>query len=160
MSWRPGDAGYRRGGARGRTANTNDGHSFAPIWSPAGDQIAFLHVNGLTEARARHASADFLAFLRRVERVYPDGELHVILDNVSTHKTPAVRAWLERHPRISFHFTPTSASWMNQVETWFSVLTRQVNLFDDRAAGYFGSPTGALGPITAPGEGPTPRAPG
>ena len=77
------------------------------------------------ETRARHTGADFLAFLRRLARAYPDGELHVILDNVSTHKTPAVRAWLERHPRIAFHFTPTSASWMNQVETWFSVLTRQ-----------------------------------
>jgi transposase len=77
------------------------------------------------EARARHTGADFLAFLRRVDRVYPAGELHVVLDNVSTHKTPAVRAWLARHPRITFHFTPTSASWMNQVETWFSVLTRQ-----------------------------------
>jgi transposase len=77
------------------------------------------------QARARHTGEDFLAFLRRLERTYPDQDLHVILDNVSTHKTPDVRAWLERHPRISFHFTPTSASWLNQVETWFSVLTRQ-----------------------------------
>jgi len=77
------------------------------------------------EARSRHTGADFLAFLRRLARVYADQELHVVLDNVSTHKTPAVRAWLERHPRITFHFTPTSASWMNQVETWFGVLTRQ-----------------------------------
>jgi transposase len=77
------------------------------------------------EARARHTGADFLAFLRRVERTYPAEELHVVLDNVSTHKTPAVRAWLARHPRITFHFTPTSASWLNQVETWFSVLSRQ-----------------------------------
>lgn len=77
------------------------------------------------EARSRHTGADFLAFLRRLDRTYPDQELHVILDNVSTHKTPAVRAWLERHPRITFHFTPTSASWLNQVETWFSVLSRQ-----------------------------------
>jgi transposase len=78
-----------------------------------------------TQARARHTGDDFLAFLRRVERTYPIGELHVVLDNVSTHKTPAVRAWLEAHPRIAFHFTPTSASWMNQVETWFGILTRQ-----------------------------------
>ena len=49
----------------------------------------------------------------------------LLADNVSPHKTPAVRAWLERLPRITFHFTPTSASWMNQVETWFSVLSRQ-----------------------------------
>jgi len=77
------------------------------------------------EARARHTGADFLSFLRRIDRVYPEQELHVILDNVSTHKTPAVRTWLARHPRIRFHFTPTSASWLNQVETWFSILTRQ-----------------------------------
>ncbi len=77
------------------------------------------------EARARHTGDDFLAFLRRIDRVYPDHDLHVVLDNVSSHKTPAVRAWLDRHPRITFHFTPTSASWLNQVETWFSVLTRQ-----------------------------------
>jgi len=79
------------------------------------------------EARARHTGADFLAFLRQLARTYPGQDLHVVLDNVSTHKTPAVRAWLERHPRIAFHFTPTSASWMNQVETWFSVLSRQAS---------------------------------
>ncbi len=78
-----------------------------------------------TQTRARHTAADFLAFLRQVERAYPDGELHVVLDNVSSHKTPAVREWLEDHPRISFHFTPTSASWMNQIETWFGILSRQ-----------------------------------
>jgi transposase len=77
------------------------------------------------EARPRHTGDDFLAFLRRLDHVYPEQELHVILDNVSTHKTPAVNAWLARHPRITFHFTPTSASWLSQVETWFSVLTRQ-----------------------------------
>ncbi len=77
------------------------------------------------EARSRHTGADFLAFMRRVERAYPVGELHVVLDNVSTHSTPEVRAWLGRHPRITFHFTPTSASWMNQIETWFGILTRQ-----------------------------------
>jgi len=78
-----------------------------------------------TATRERHTGADFLAFLRRVERAYPGTELHVVLDNVSTHKTPDVQAWLARHPRITFHFTPTSASWMNQVETWFGILTRQ-----------------------------------
>lgn len=77
------------------------------------------------ETRARHTGADFLAFLRRLAREYPRGEVHVILDNVSTHKTPDVVAWLERQRRFTFHFTPTSASWMNQVETWFSILTRQ-----------------------------------
>ena len=51
--------------------------------------------------------------------------MHVVLDNVSTHTTPDVQAWLARHRRFTFHFTPTSASWMNQVETWFGILTRQ-----------------------------------
>jgi transposase len=77
------------------------------------------------ETRERHTGADFLAFLRRVERAYRGIELHVVLDNVSTHSTPEVRAWLASHPRVTFHFTPTSASWMNQVETWFGILTRQ-----------------------------------
>ncbi len=58
-------------------------------------------------------------------RRYPTGELEVVLDNSSTHKTPAVERWLRRQRRVRFHFTPTSASWMNQVETWFSILQRQ-----------------------------------
>jgi transposase len=78
-----------------------------------------------TDHRARHTGADFLAFMKRVARAYPEGALHVVLDNVSTHTTPQVKGWLARHPRITFHFTPTSASWMNQVETWFGILTRQ-----------------------------------
>jgi transposase len=78
-----------------------------------------------TDHRVRHTGADFLAFMKRVVRAYPEGELHVVLDNVSTHKTPDVREWLAKHPRITFHFTPTSASWMNQIETWFGILTSQ-----------------------------------
>jgi transposase len=78
-----------------------------------------------TQTRARHTGADFLAFLREIERAYPQGELAVVLDNVSSHKTPAIREWLDGHPRVSFHFTPTSASWMNQIETWFGILSRQ-----------------------------------
>ena len=77
------------------------------------------------QTRERHTGDDFLAFLRLLARTYRTGEVHVVLDNVSTHKTPVVRAWLEERPRITFHFTPTSASWMNQVETWFGILTRQ-----------------------------------
>ena len=78
-----------------------------------------------TQTRNRHTAADFLAFLAEVERAYPQGELAVVLDNVSSHKTPAVHEWLEAHRRVSFHFTPTSASWMNQIETWFGILSRQ-----------------------------------
>lgn len=73
----------------------------------------------------RHTSVEFLAFLRVVARRYPRGDLHVILDNSSTHSTPAVQAWLAAHPRVTFHFTPTGASWLNLVEVWFSILTRK-----------------------------------
>lgn len=78
----------------------------------------------LGECRPQHTAADFLAFLKKVARCYR-GELHVILDNSSTHKTPAVAAWLAAHPRVQFHFTPTGASWLNMIEAWFSVLTRK-----------------------------------
>jgi transposase len=75
--------------------------------------------------RARHTGADFLQFLNLLARQYRRRDLHVVLDNSSTHKTPAVRAWLEAHPRVHFHFTPTGASWLNMVEAWFSILTRK-----------------------------------
>lgn len=73
----------------------------------------------------RHTGADFLRFLKRLARTYPRQRLHVILDNSSTHSTPAVKVWLAAHPRITFHFTPTGASWLNLVEAWFGILTRQ-----------------------------------
>lgn len=79
----------------------------------------------LGECRARHTGADFLAFLKRVTRAYRGRALHVILDNSSTHSTPAVQAWLAAHPQMHFHFTPTGASWLNMVEAWFSILTRK-----------------------------------
>lgn len=77
------------------------------------------------ECRPRHRHQEFLAFLRRVVREFPEGELAIVLDNSSTHSTPEVKRWLARHKRVSFHFTPTGASWMNLVECWFSILTRK-----------------------------------
>jgi transposase/transposase-like protein len=78
----------------------------------------------ITDIRATHTSADFIAFLNKVNRNVPDDlDVHVILDNLSTHKTPAVHRWLLRHRRFHFHFTPTYGSWMNLVERWFSALT-------------------------------------
>jgi len=77
------------------------------------------------ECSKRHTGADFLRFLNVLSRRYRKRSLHVILDNSSTHKTPEVKAWLEAHPRVHFHFTPTGASWLNMVEAWFSILTRQ-----------------------------------
>src|ERR671919_487579 len=74
----------------------------------------------------RHRHQEFIRFLNAVERAVPAGKLiHVILDNYAPHKHPKVRAWLARHPRWTFHFTPTSGSWLNAVETFFSTLTRR-----------------------------------
>ena len=73
----------------------------------------------------RHTHKEFLGFLNTLVRAFPRKPLHVVLDNSSTHSTPQVNRWLERHPRVHFHFTPTSASWLNMVEIWFSILTTQ-----------------------------------
>ena len=74
----------------------------------------------------RHRHQEFIRFLNRVEAVVPrDRLVHAILDNYATHKHPKVLAWLERHPRWVFHFTPTSCSWLNAVETFFATLTRR-----------------------------------
>jgi transposase len=81
------------------------------------------HVVGVCQPR--HTATEFLAFLKLVHRRYRGHALHVILDNSSTHSTPAVRTWLEAHPTVQFHFTPTGASWLNLVEVWFSILTRK-----------------------------------
>lgn len=74
---------------------------------------------------SRHTAVEFLEFLRLLHRRYPRGDLHVILDNSSTHSAPAIRDWVAAHPRVQFHFTPTGASWLNLVEVWFSILTRK-----------------------------------
>lgn len=79
----------------------------------------------LGECSERHTGADFLRFLKAVNRRYRGRELHVILDNSSTHSTPEVQKWLQDHPKVSFHFTPTGASWLNMVEAWFGILTRK-----------------------------------
>jgi len=73
---------------------------------------------------ARHRAIEFKRFLAQLERQVPPGlEVHLVLDNASTHKTPAIRRWLLAHPRFVLHFTPTSASWLNLVERWFAELT-------------------------------------
>ncbi len=74
----------------------------------------------------KHRSKEFVEFLKLIEESVPQTlEVHVVLDNYATHKTPAVKRWLLRHPRFHFHFTPTSASWLNLVESWFSLLSRR-----------------------------------
>jgi transposase len=73
----------------------------------------------------RHTNAEFLRFLKQVARAHPRVELHVICDNYSTHTHENIRGWLAKNPRITLHFTPTSCSWLNMVEIFFGIITRQ-----------------------------------
>jgi transposase len=68
---------------------------------------------------------EFLAFLKQVTRAHPEGDLHLVMDNYSTHKQKDVKAWLDANPRIKVHFTPTYASWLNQVKIFFGIVQRQ-----------------------------------
>jgi len=78
------------------------------------------------ELHRRHRSTEFRKFLDRIDAEVPtDLEVHLILDNYGTHKTPLIHRWLLRHPRFRLHFTPTYSSWINQVERWFAELTEQ-----------------------------------
>ena len=80
----------------------------------------------IAETHRRHRSIEFRTFLDRIDAQVPaDREVHIILDNYGTHKTPRVRRWFARHPRFHVHFTPTSASWLNLVERWFATLTEK-----------------------------------
>ena len=78
------------------------------------------------ECHRRHRSIEFRKFLETVDAAVPKNlDVHLILDNYGTHKTPTIRRWLVRHPRYHVHFTPTSASWINLVERWFATLTEK-----------------------------------
>jgi transposase len=77
------------------------------------------------ECRPTRNGAEFLAFLHKAVKPHRGKQVHVVLDNLSTHTTPDVMAWLAAHPRVHFHFTPVGSSWMNQIETWFGIITRQ-----------------------------------
>jgi len=80
----------------------------------------------LGDCHGRHRAKEFRRFLDLIDATTPANlELHLILDNYATHKTPAVKRWLAQHPRFHLHFTPTGGSWLNLVETWFSTLTNQ-----------------------------------
>jgi len=80
----------------------------------------------ITNMTARHRAEEFRRFLNIIDKEVPEHlDVHVVLDNVSTHKTPSIQRWLQRHPRFTFHFTPTYSSWMNLVERWFAELTNK-----------------------------------
>src|SRR5690349_11702004 len=80
----------------------------------------------ISQLRRHHRAAEFRDFLARIDKAVPAGlEVHMVCDNLSTHKAPVIQAWLARHPRFRLHFTPTGSSWINQVERWFGFLTDQ-----------------------------------
>jgi transposase len=89
---------------------------FAAFNTATGEVISSIH--------RRHRAAEFRKFLTRIDNEVPAQlDIHLICDNYGTHKTPAIKAWLDRHPRFHMHFTPTGSSWVNQVERWFGFLT-------------------------------------
>jgi putative transposase len=80
----------------------------------------------LTQCRPRHRHQEYLGFLREIEKNVPETlDVHIIVDNYATHKHPRVKRWLAARPRFHVHFTPTYASWLNQVEIWFNRITQQ-----------------------------------
>jgi len=91
---------------------------FAALDVATGKVIGQLH--------RRHRTREFLKFLRTIDASVPaELDVHLVMDNYGTHKTPSIRHWFARHPRFQVHFTPTSASWLNQVERWFATLTEK-----------------------------------
>ena len=92
---------------------------YAALDLASGQVIGRLH--------ARHRAVEFKKFLQTIDREVPEQlTVHLVLDNSSTHKTPAIKRWLTAHPRFTLHFTPTSSSWLNLVERWFSELTTKL----------------------------------
>jgi transposase len=97
------------------------------------------------DCHPRRTAVEFLAFVKRAVKPHRGKDIHVVLDNLSTHDTPEVRAWLAANPNVSFHCTPVGSSWINQIETWFSIITKQairrgtftsVNALIDRIRAY------------------------
>jgi transposase len=92
---------------------------FAAFDTRTGEVISSIH--------RRHRAAEFRKFLTKIDQQVPEHlHIHLICDNYGTHKTPAIKAWLQRHPRFHMHFTPTGSSWVNQVERWFGFLADQM----------------------------------
>ncbi len=92
---------------------------YAALNLQSGEVIGSLH--------QRHRAIEFLKFLKRIDENAPAHlDVHLVLDNASSHKTPKVRRWLAAHPRFHLHFTPTSSSWINLVERWFGELTTKL----------------------------------
>jgi hypothetical protein len=99
----------------------------APLRGQAATLLAALEVatGKVDRCYERHGKAEFLDFLKAVARAYPRRPLHVVCDNYHTHKHADINAWLDKNPRVTLHFTPTSGSWLNMVEVFLSIITGQ-----------------------------------
>jgi transposase len=106
---------------------TPEGHTCGYVRNGTTNLYAALDLatgNVISEMTTKHRSVEFRKFLNKIDaEVDKNLEVHIVLDNVSTHKSPMIKRWLQTHPRFTFHFTPTYSSWMNLVERWFSELT-------------------------------------
>ena len=132
---------------------------FAGLDTLTGKVIGALH--------RRHRAIEFRSFLERIDAEVPaELAVHLVLDNYATHKTPAIKRWLLRHPRFTLHFTPTGASWLNLVERWFAELTTKkikrgahTSVPNSRAISAAGSPPGTRTLVPSVGQdgGPDPR---
>lgn len=109
------------------------------------------------ECRPNRNGATFPAFLKKAVKPHAGKEIHVVLDNLSTHTTPEVKAWPAKNPHIHFHFTPVGFSWLNRIEIWFGILTRQsirrgtfssVNVLVKQIRDYISSWNQAVKPFT------------
>ena len=106
----------------GTACCTNDRQGSPPRPLPN----AWLVVVSFGQCRKRHRHEEFLSFLRLIDREVPaELDIHLVLDNYATHKHAKVKRWLAARPRFHLHFTPTSASWLNQVERWFGLLSQR-----------------------------------
>ena len=126
--------------------------------------VASGHV--ITDMTPRHRAEEFRRFLNLIDHSVPaDLDVHVIVDNNATHKTPAIQRWLLRHPRFTLHFTPTYSSWLNLVERWFAELTNRccaaahiARLVNSSPQSEPGSPTGTTNPSHSSGTRPPTRS--
>ena len=122
---RPRPAGAADGARHARTRQTHNYVRHGTTSLFAAFNIAYGSV--ISALHRQHRAVEFRKFLVAIDKAVPaDLDVHLICDNLATHKTPAIRDWLARHPRFHLHFTPTGSSWINQVERWFGLLTDQL----------------------------------
>ena len=111
----------------------------------------------ITQCKPRHRHQEFVAFLNHLDHHVPaDLTVHLIADNYATHKHPRVKAWLARHPRFHIHYTPTYASWLNQVERWFALISHQAIRLRSATCVSWSKRSMPTSPTTTPTNAPSP----